>query len=542
MDNAGGSEPILSYPLAMRPFEHCFPLLLAASILTSACTRSPDAGAGPKGISDGAQPSMADTGPGVVSSDPEGETGTPSNSDSGSEPADSGGELDSSLPFDEAIFRSSHNSYSGGERGTIEAQLNAGVRQIELDFHDNDYREHGFRVGHGSPGSEVDHTSPNPSSDELQEWVNAVAEWSIEHSDHSPLHLLLNIKDDMTDNRSTADGSLAALNRLILDAFGERLFWARNLGDDWPTINDLRGKIVVGFTGAESTSTRVAYVQDQGRYPAVAMNDHGQIIEVHQSESHSALWYWTGQLQEDGSVVWWHHGRYDFGREPAIALNNHGQFVEIHRSDGDDDLWYWTGTIGPDGDLQFTHNDEFDTGVRPSVAFDDLDGVAFREIHRSPSDASQNWDWNASIDEGTGTVEWGAHGRTDDDRFEYDEARTEAGWVSVETGEDGEAGINTLLYETAEVAKGRVRYAQIAFIDTNWGDPSVLTEASRFRSFRSGQHEQTLEWQAEGGISRMWKFDEDDAAAVDPPPNFAATDEPLSSWYQNWAEAAGAVQ
>lgn len=526
----------------MRPFEDCFPLLLAVSLWASACTQTPNAGSGPKGIADGIEPPSADTGPELDSSDPVGETGSPGAGDSGGASADGGGEPDPSVPFDEAIFRSSHNSYSGGERGTIEAQLDAGVRQIEFDFHDNDYGEHGFRVGHNGPGSEVDHTPPNPGSDGLQAWMNVVSEWSLAHSGHAPLHLLLNIKDDMTDNRSTADGSLAALNRLILDAFGERLFWARNLGEDWPTIDELRGKVVVGFTGAESTLTRLAYVRDQGRYPAVAMNDHGQVVEVHQSESHNALWYWTGQLQPDGTVIWWHHGRYDFGREPAIALNNHGQFVEVHRSDGDDDLWYWTGTIGPDGDLQFTHNQEFDSGIRPSVAFDDLDGVSFREIHRSPSDPGQNWDWVASIGEGTGAVEWGAHGRTDDARFESADANSEAGWVSVETGEDGEAGINTLLYETAAVAKGRVRYAQIAFIDTNWGDPAVLNEASRFRSFRSGQHEETLDWRAEGGISRMWKFDADDAAALVPPPNFAATDEPLSSWYRDWADAVGAVQ
>ena len=466
---------------------------------------------------------------------------SPPGDDSGGAP-DSATPVDSSPPYDEAIFRASHNSYSGEQRGTIQAQLNAGVRQIELDFHDNDYASYGFRVGHNSPGSEVDHAHPNPSSDSLGDWLAEIAEWSASHADHAPLNVLLNIKDDMTDNRSTAEGSLAALNQLVLDAFGDSLFWSRNLGDDWPTVNGLRGKIIVGFTGRESTSSRVAYVRDQGVHPAVAINDHGQIIEVHKSESQSTLWYWTGQLQDDGTVIWWHHGRYDNGRNPVIALNNHGRFIEIHRSDGDDDLWYWTGTIGPDGDLVFQHNEEFDSGVQPSVAFDDLDGLSFREIHQSPSDSSTHWDWFATINESDGRVSWGAHGTTSDERFSTDRAESAAGWVEVDMGSHGASGIHTLLYSTSEVDVARIRYAQIAFIDTNWGDPDVLTEASKFRSFQSGERSQAEAWMDDGGIARMWKFDEGDADAMSVPIHFAATDEPLSDWYEAWATGAGAVE
>ena len=66
---------------------------------------------------------------------------------------------DESPPYNEAIFRSTHNSYSGHERGSIVAQLDAGIRQVEFDFHDNDYASEGFRLGHSSVGSEVETVS-----------------------------------------------------------------------------------------------------------------------------------------------------------------------------------------------------------------------------------------------------------------------------------------------------------------------------------------------------------------------------------------------
>jgi len=521
------------------PWYHvCFLLLLPG---VSGCgakdkiPESPMAGAADSGA-DGDTDSGSDVTPGDSGSEGGVDSGeaTPGDGD------DTGGEIDLSATYNRAYFRASHNSYSGGERGTLVAQLDAGVRQIELDFHDNDYEEQGFRVGHGSPGSEVDHSSPNPASDSLEDWMMVVSDWSLAHPGHAPIHLQLNIKDDMTDNRHTGEGSLAALNSLLLDVLSGRLFWARNLEGDWPTVDSLRDKFVVGLTGVETMTSRVAYVRDKGRDPAVAINDHGQIIEVHQSELHDSLWYWTGQLQDDGSVIWWHHGRYDNGRSPAIALNNNGVFVEVHRSQTDDDLWYWSGSIGPDGDLQFLENREFDSGVAPSIRFTDLEANTLREIHTSDSDESVRWDWLAEVDPASGLVAWGAHGTTADEAFDTDTASAEAGEVSVASATHGASGANTLVYTTPTSGPSRIRYAQIAFIDTSWGDLPVLTEASRFRSFPSGDHVALRDWTAGGGIGRMWHFSESDAEELaSSPPNFGATDEPLSAWYNSWAVGVG---
>ena len=467
---------------------------------------------------------------------PPSDSGTSDPSDTGSGDSGDTDPPDTSPPYDQVCFRASHNSYSGEERGSIVAQLEAGVRQIEYDFHDNDYESEGFRMGHSSPGGEVFHEDGNPHSNRLQDWLAVVADWSSSNPDHAPINMLLNIKDDMTDNRSTAAGSLAALNSLVLEAFEDRLFWARDLGDSWPSVNSLRGKIIVGLTGRETTSSRVAYLRDRGANPAVAMNDHGQIIEVHKSQTQDMLWFWTGQMQPDGRVIWWHHGRYDSGRDPAIALNNHGYFVEVHRSHSDDDLWTWTGRITETGDLEFFENEEFSEGREPSISFIDLDGFAFREVHRVAGGGGDRLFWEGVVSAPDGGIAWGSDGTTADPLFDIDRATSSAGRVSVESANFGSSGANTLVYETDAHGPAHIRYAQIAFIDSNDGDPGLVEEMTPFRSFRTGSHERARAWREAGGISRVWRFSESDAAALsDAPPQFPATDEPLSAWYADWA-------
>ena len=144
------------------------------------------------------------------------------------------------------------------------------------------------------------------------------------------------------------------------------------------------------------------------------------------------------------------------------------------------------------------------------------------------------------MDPASGLVTWGAHGTTLDAAFDTDAAVSDAGQISVASATHGASGANTLVYTTSEVGPERVRFAQIAFIDTSWGDPPVLTEASAFRSFPSGDHSAVRDWMEGGGIGRMWHFSESDAETLaGAPPNFGATDEPLSSWYDSWASEIG---
>ena len=70
------------------------------------------------------------------------------------------------LPLPSAIFRATHNSYSGnvdGAKNSITYQLDHGIRFIELDVHDNGYAtSHDYAIGHDSPGDQVDHSGTRP--------------------------------------------------------------------------------------------------------------------------------------------------------------------------------------------------------------------------------------------------------------------------------------------------------------------------------------------------------------------------------------------
>ena len=140
-----------------------------------------------------------------------------------------------------------------------------------------------------------------------------------------------------------------------------------------------------------------------------------------------------------------------------------------------------------------------------------------------------------------GLIEWAEEEATTESPYVRYEDHASPGSIVVSSAAFGPSMTSDILqYETDTYGPERIRYAQIAFIDTSWGDPAILTDASRFRSFPSGQHSELLSWMDGGGIGRMWSFTESDANSLSVPPNFTATDEPLSDWYRAWADEAGA--
>ena len=141
------------------------------------------------------------------------------------------------------------------------------------------------------------------------------------------------------------NGSMDKLNDIFVETLGNSIFAPMYFAGEWPTVDELRNRFVLVLSGHEES--RQLYKRDRGYHPAVAINDSGQVIEVHDSGSGS-LWYWSGQMRSDGSVEWKRHGRYDSGQKPAIALNNDGWFVEVHQSESNTTLWYRTGQIDSD--------------------------------------------------------------------------------------------------------------------------------------------------------------------------------------------------
>ncbi|WP_239154948.1 hypothetical protein [Amycolatopsis sp. FDAARGOS 1241] len=140
-------------------------------------------------------------------------------------------------PFTAPVFKATHNSYSGnvdGAKGSNAYQLDHGVRFVEFDIHDNGYATaHDYGIGHGSPGDLVDHTG-NPASSNLRDWLNVVGTWSAAHPTAAPIVVMLDLKDDLTDNPSSSAGNLAAVNQELQAAFGSRLLLAKNTPAERP--------------------------------------------------------------------------------------------------------------------------------------------------------------------------------------------------------------------------------------------------------------------------------------------------------------------
>src|SRR5206468_8124415 len=63
------------------------------------------------------------------------------------------------------------------------------------DLHDNGFVTYGdYRIGHDEPGDRVSHASGNPATNLLTDWLTLIRDWSLEHPQHAPITLGLDVK------------------------------------------------------------------------------------------------------------------------------------------------------------------------------------------------------------------------------------------------------------------------------------------------------------------------------------------------------------
>ncbi|TDP94106.1 hypothetical protein [Labedaea rhizosphaerae] len=436
--------------------------------------------------------------------------------------------------FTASVFAATHNSYSGdvdGAKGSITYQLDHGVRFIEFDIHDNGYAtNHDYSIGHSSPGDLVDHGGGNPASSLLHDWLAVVSAWSGTHTTAAPIVVMLDLKDDLTDNQSYAAGNLTALNQELRAAFGPKMLEAKNYLNG-STVDSLRGKVLPLISGDEGT--RAEYRRDVGYHPAIALNGHGQVVEVHDSGA-GALWYWTGAYGADGRVTWLRHGRYDSGVTPAVALNDNGDLVEVHQSQSATTLWYHVGHLGADGEISWSASHQYDNGVLPTLAFTGTSTL--REIHQSQS-SSQNWTWTGTLS--GSTVTWTGNAKTSAARYDKTTSVRGTQSVHVYTGADGATPAQTLRVSTDRVAGARIQYDQAAFDEYQQGDPAELQDAL-FYGAPATASSFIVSGRQNGHLVRGWDFDSA-GEATNPPASYPASNTPYASWYQTMIAQQGAV-
>ena len=87
-----------------------------------------------------------------------------------------------------------------------------------------------------------------------------------------------------------------------------------------------------------------------GFYPFVSLNSDGKVVEVHQSLFFRRLAYRAGITNDKAKTLRLsrsqHH--YDLGWAPVVALNDHNQVIEIHETNSaykGNSLWYKIGSL-----------------------------------------------------------------------------------------------------------------------------------------------------------------------------------------------------
>jgi hypothetical protein len=137
----------------------------------------------------------------------------------------------------------------------------------------------------------------------------------------------------------------------------------------------------------QSISWKTEFINwDGGFHTSIAINDNGLIVGVHESNSSTGLYYRVGQLRNPAGgdyTIAWSSGytgvKYDDGINPHIAINNHNQVVEVHQVTNESLLHYRRGTIS-EGKITFAASQRYDVGaVQPAVAL--LDSGLILEVH-----------------------------------------------------------------------------------------------------------------------------------------------------------------
>lgn len=256
-------------------------------------------------------------------------------------------------------------------------------------------------------------------------------------------------------------------------------------------------------------------------------------MQVH-DDGGSNLWYWSGQIASNGSVTWLRHGKYDTGKTPAVALNDDGWLVEVHQSSTATELFSHTGRVDPNtGEIAWSASAKYDNGVNPSVQFVDPAGTTVREIHKSQSN-SQNWQWTGAVNTGStaGSIAWSGNAKTSDAAF--DKAQSSGIAVLKDSG-------GKLAYSAGQIVGKRIAYEQVFFVEFQAGNSAELQDGAIFYADTATDKSFITSARNSGKVVRGWDFDSASDATT-PLANYPASNHPYDSWYDQLLTANNAVQ
>ncbi|MGB0648596.1 MAG: sialidase family protein, partial [Bradymonadia bacterium] len=285
-------------------------------------------------------------------------------------------------------------------------------------------------------------------------------------------------------------------------------------------ISTYSDKIIIVLSG--DRTTRKAYIVDEGVDPAVASHGSGRVLTMH-SDGGERLWYWTGRLSEDEeSVQWLHHGRYDTGTDPAIVFVNRDTVVEVHRSHSRDRLFAALGRFDEQGRITWFDERSLFDGKSPSLSLMS-DGRIVLIYEEGGSSGRRREAYGQITGE---SVTFEASRPTTAALFQT----SNNGEIEVISSDANGNNERTLLYRLAAQRDfDFIRYEQLMFTEYQSGDDSFLAEHARFAGFGSGS-EGALEQHNSRYVTRLWSYDEGDARSA-LQPNLLSTDEPFARWF-----------
>ena len=154
------------------------------------------------------------------------------------------------VPYHEAFFKTSHNSYEH----SIREQLNNGVRGLEYDLHDDKIQElEDFEVYHLKNHIDVLRGEDgNPNNLLFSHWLKVLNDWSSEQNkEHAPITLFVELKDGIIDLNNEPDElyGIKKMNKIIMDSFTSKTLYTfkdfRENNYKWPTVRELKGCILL---------------------------------------------------------------------------------------------------------------------------------------------------------------------------------------------------------------------------------------------------------------------------------------------------------
>ncbi|MFS1519445.1 hypothetical protein V1503_23745 [Bacillus sp. SCS-151] len=198
-----------------------------------------------------------------------------------------------------------------------------------------------------------------------------------------------------------------------------------------------------------------------GKNPSVALLDDGTVIATHQSESSTSpnLYSYVGKI--DGTTVVWNAGnnsgtKYDSGKNSYIDATNDGVVVETHENRSGGELYIRTGQI-VNGAIDWNSSRKYDNGKRSSIAVNDSGTVV--ETHENKSGGTL-YKYTGRITNNGTKVTW--------DQGDFSGERYDSGAnSSVTLANDG-----TIIEAHENQSKGKL------YISKNFDSPNKISEQS----------------------------------------------------------------